>query len=60
MPVLLERPGRRPGQLTGRSPWFQPVHVRADAAWLGRIAEVAVRRAHENSLEGVPLGTPPA
>jgi tRNA-2-methylthio-N6-dimethylallyladenosine synthase len=25
--VLLEKPGRHPGQLTGRSPYLQPVHV---------------------------------
>ena len=60
MPVLLERPGRLAGQLAGRSPWFQPVHVRADAGWLGRIAQIAIRKAHENSLEGALLAESPA
>ncbi len=27
MPVLLDRPGNRPGQLVGRSPYMQAVHV---------------------------------
>ena len=60
MPVLLERQGRFAGQLMGRSPWFQPVHVRADAGWLGRIADIAIRKAGENSLEGAPLAARPA
>ena len=29
--VLLERPGKRPGQLVGRSPWLQAVQVDAPA-----------------------------
>ena len=28
LPILLERPGRNPGQLVGRSPYMQAVHVR--------------------------------
>ena len=27
LPVLLERPGRHRGQLVGRTPYLQPVHV---------------------------------
>src|SRR5690606_12252973 len=29
MPVLFDRPGRRPGQILGRSPYLQPVFVDA-------------------------------
>ena len=32
VPVLLEAAGRRPGQLVGRSPYMQAVHVEAPAA----------------------------
>ncbi|MCY4030991.1 MAG: tRNA (N6-isopentenyl adenosine(37)-C2)-methylthiotransferase MiaB [Hyphomicrobiales bacterium] len=55
LPVLLERDGRLPSQLVGRSPYFQPVYVQADSNWRGRIADVHIRKAHENSLEGEPL-----
>ena len=50
MPVLLDRPGREPGQLLGRTPWLQPVHLEAPAASLGRIVTVAVRAATTTSL----------
>ncbi|HEY7610303.1 MAG TPA: tRNA (N6-isopentenyl adenosine(37)-C2)-methylthiotransferase MiaB [Alphaproteobacteria bacterium] len=52
VPVLLERPGRDPGQLLGRSPWLQPVHLEAPPAAMGRIVEVAVRAATATSLAG--------
>ena len=31
LPVLFEKPGRRPGQLVGRSPYLQAVHAEAAA-----------------------------
>jgi len=52
IPVLLERPGREPGQLLGRSPWLQPVHLEAPAAAMGRIVDVRVRAATATSLSG--------
>ena len=52
VPVLLEKPGRHPGQLIGRSPWLQSVHVEAPAALIGRIVPVALRAAKLNSLAG--------
>ena len=52
MPVLFDRPGRRPGQLLGRSPWMQAVHAEAGEERLGTIAEVRVTAAHANSLSG--------
>jgi tRNA-2-methylthio-N6-dimethylallyladenosine synthase len=52
MPVLLERAGRRPGQLMGRSPYMQAVHLDAPAGLLGRIVEVRIRAAQPNSLAG--------
>ena len=53
MPVLLDRPGRHPGQLVGRSPYLQAVHATAPAALSGQIVEVRVRQAEANSLSGV-------
>jgi tRNA-2-methylthio-N6-dimethylallyladenosine synthase len=53
MDVLLERPGKRPGQLIGRSPWMQSVHVEAPAHRIGAIAPVTVAAAGPNSLDGV-------
>ena len=52
LPVLLERPGRKPGQLVGRSPYMQAVHVAAGDAALNRIAEVRIVGAGPNSLAG--------
>ena len=56
MPVLLEKPGRRDGQLVGRSPYMQAVHVRAPATRLGRIAAVRIDAGHDNSLRGTLVG----
>ena len=49
--VLLERAGKLPGQLVGKSPWLQSVHVIADAA-IGDIVDVDIVSAGPNSLGG--------
>jgi tRNA-2-methylthio-N6-dimethylallyladenosine synthase len=51
--VLLERPGRHPGQLVGRSPYLQPVQVTAPAAMIGEIVAVRITEVGPNSLFGV-------
>jgi tRNA-2-methylthio-N6-dimethylallyladenosine synthase len=51
LPVLLEKPGRQDGQLVGRSPYLQSVHVTATAA-LGEIVPVLILGASANSLSG--------
>jgi tRNA-2-methylthio-N6-dimethylallyladenosine synthase len=48
--VLFEKPGRVCGQLVGRSPYLQPVHVMAMASLIGQIATVRVTDAAANSL----------
>ncbi len=53
LPVLFEKPGRHQGQLVGRSPYLQPVHVTAPDRLLGRIVPVAIASAGRNSLAGV-------
>jgi tRNA-2-methylthio-N6-dimethylallyladenosine synthase len=54
--VLFEKPGRRAGQIVGRSPWLQPVHVEADRALIGRLAPVAITGTTANSLHGTLAG----
>jgi tRNA-2-methylthio-N6-dimethylallyladenosine synthase len=49
--VLLERPGKRPGQLIGKSPWLQSVHLTTEAA-IGDMIEVEIVSAGPNSLAG--------
>ncbi len=50
--VLFEAEGRRAGQLLGRSPFMQAVHVAAPARLKGRLLPVRVESAHPNSLAG--------
>ncbi len=56
MPVLFERRGRKAGQLVGRSPFMQSVHVtladsRTDRL-IGTVVPVEIEAAHPNSLAG--------
>jgi tRNA-2-methylthio-N6-dimethylallyladenosine synthase len=50
--VLLEKPGRYPGQLVGRSPYLQPVQVMAASSMIGEIAAVTITELSANSLFG--------
>jgi tRNA-2-methylthio-N6-dimethylallyladenosine synthase len=52
MPVLFDRPGRRPGQVLGRSPFMQAVHVTGGEHRLGTLAGVRITAGHPNSLSG--------
>jgi len=52
VPVLFERIGRRPGQVVGRSPYLQPIHISASESLIGQIAPVAVSAASRGSLTG--------
>jgi tRNA-2-methylthio-N6-dimethylallyladenosine synthase len=49
--VLIERKGRREGQMIGRSPWLQSVHVDTTAQ-PGEIIDVALVAAGPNSMTG--------
>ncbi len=53
--ILLDRPGRRPGQLIGKSPWLQSVFVVSPGAQIGDIVTVDLIDAQPNSLEGAPV-----
>jgi tRNA-2-methylthio-N6-dimethylallyladenosine synthase len=50
--VLLEKPGRLPGQLTGKSPYLQMVQVMAPSHLVGEIVPVTVTEIGTNSLFG--------
>ncbi len=58
MPVLFERPGRRPGQLVGRSPYLQAVHANGSDSLIGEIIEVDILGAGPNSLEAEIVSVP--
>ncbi|WP_296105628.1 tRNA (N6-isopentenyl adenosine(37)-C2)-methylthiotransferase MiaB [uncultured Agrobacterium sp.] len=50
MDVLLEKPGRMPGQLIGRSPWLQSVNLDANDMKIGDIIHVRITATGPNSL----------
>jgi tRNA-2-methylthio-N6-dimethylallyladenosine synthase len=50
--VLLEKPGRHDGQIVGRSPYLQSVHVAAAREKIGEIVPALISGASANSLSG--------
>ena len=50
--VLFEKPGRHEGQIGGKSPYMQAVHVNGGAELIGRVAPVTIVAAGSNSLAG--------
>jgi tRNA-2-methylthio-N6-dimethylallyladenosine synthase len=56
MTVLLEKPGRKPGQLVGRSPYLQAIHVDGCGHGVGDMVETMIDGAGPNSLSGRLLG----
>lgn len=52
--VLLERPGKFDGQLIGKSPWLQSVHVLAPDLSIGDIVTVQITDSGPLSLKGEP------
>jgi tRNA-2-methylthio-N6-dimethylallyladenosine synthase len=52
--VLLERTGKRPGQLIGKTPWLQSVHLETNAS-IGDLIDVEILSAGPNSLAGAEL-----
>jgi tRNA-2-methylthio-N6-dimethylallyladenosine synthase len=52
LPILLERAGRHPDQLVGRSPYMQAVHLEAPGAGIGELVTARIVSAGLNSLEG--------
>ncbi|KQQ38385.1 (dimethylallyl)adenosine tRNA methylthiotransferase [Rhizobium sp. Leaf306] len=52
--LLLEKPGRMPGQVIGRSPWLQSVNVDAKTSQIGEIIRVRIIGTGPNSLFAEP------
>ncbi|KKB78765.1 (dimethylallyl)adenosine tRNA methylthiotransferase [Devosia soli] len=52
LPVLIERVGRMPGQVGGRSPYLQAVHLEGSTDLIGAIHEVDIIGTSTNSLVG--------
>jgi tRNA-2-methylthio-N6-dimethylallyladenosine synthase len=52
--VLIERTGKKPGQLIGKSPWLQSVHLETRAT-IGDLVDVEIMAAGPNSLAGAEL-----
>ncbi|HBM86920.1 MAG TPA: tRNA (N6-isopentenyl adenosine(37)-C2)-methylthiotransferase MiaB [Rhodobiaceae bacterium] len=57
MSVLLDRRGKKDGQLVGRSPYLQSVHVEAPEAAFGHFAEVTIDSGFANSLSATLVST---
>jgi tRNA-2-methylthio-N6-dimethylallyladenosine synthase len=58
LPVLLEHAGRHDGQMVGRTPYQQPVHLRAPDARPGMLIDVLIEDSQPHSLAGAPLAAP--
>lgn len=52
LPVLIEKRGRNPGQIGGRSPYLQAVHMDGPERLIGSIQPVEIVKAGNNSLLG--------
>ena len=52
LPVLITSLGRHPGQIMGRAPYLQPVHLTGPATLIGQEIPVCIAAAHTNSLSG--------
>jgi len=52
VPVLLDRHGREQGQLVGRSPYMQAVHIQDSETLFGSIVDVHIQAGYAYSLQG--------
>ncbi len=50
--ILLEREGKLDGQLIGKTPWLQSLHIISPELKIGDLVEVEITRAGPNSLTG--------
>lgn len=53
LPVLLDRKGKKPGQLVGRSPYNQSVYCEAPDNLLNTIQNIYIDAGYDNSLKGL-------
>lgn len=52
LPLLIQRSGKKEGQLIGQSAYVQPVYVDGDQSLVGKIVSAKITRAAPNSLDG--------
>jgi len=52
MEILFEKPGRKPGQIGGKSPYLHGVHCEAPADFIGKLASVKIIATSGTSLQG--------
>ncbi|RED11799.1 tRNA (N6-isopentenyl adenosine(37)-C2)-methylthiotransferase MiaB [Pontivivens insulae] len=52
LPILIEKEGREPGQMIGKSPYLQAVHLDAAPDTVGQIIQTRIVRSNPNSLAG--------
>jgi len=52
LPILLEKKGRKEGQLVGKSPYLQAVHIDGPQEMIGTIQEAQIEFSGTNSLNG--------
>ncbi|MBC6442500.1 MAG: tRNA (N6-isopentenyl adenosine(37)-C2)-methylthiotransferase MiaB [Rhodobacteraceae bacterium] len=53
--VLVEKPGRKPGQMAGKSEYLHAVHMPADTGTLGRVVSARILASERNSLSAEPI-----
>lgn len=53
--LLVEKPGRLPTQMVGRSPWLQSVIIDANVGKIGDIVKVRITGSGPNSLMAAPI-----
>ena len=51
--VLVEKEGRVPGQIVGKSPYLQPVFFLGSSSLIGKVLDVRIVGSETNSLSGV-------
>ncbi len=52
VPVLIERKGKKEGQLSGRSPYFQSVNIQGNERLINTIVDVTITDGFANSVTG--------
>ena len=52
IPILLQKNGKKDGQIIGKSPYMQSVFVENPGMSIGSIMEVFISAGHQNSLAG--------
>ena len=50
VPVLFAEPGRKPGQIIGKTPWLQSVYVEGAPRLIGHVVETRLTDGYANSL----------